>query len=59
MNVKWDDKLNNNSKFEQFHDYLSSELRSNGLLHVVESKILINHLDSHYYSKVMHLQKSR
>ena len=42
MNVKCDDKLNNNLKFEQFYDYLSSELRSNGLLHVIHNKINSN-----------------
>ena len=76
MNVKWDYKLTTNMKFEHFYDYLSSQLRSHGLLHIIDEKItsdvrdekllkeqkfrvraiLINHLDSFYYSKVMHLQ---
>ena len=42
MNVKWDDKLNNNLNFKQFYDYHSLELSSDGLLHVVDDKITSN-----------------
>ena len=75
MNLKCDYKLTKNSKFEHFYDYLASELRSNGLLHIADKNvtsnstdekileeqkfkvrdILINHLESEYHSKVVHL----
>ena len=45
-NFKCDYKLNNSMKFDLFYDYFSSELRSNGFLHVVDKEITSNVTDA-------------
>ena len=48
MNVKWNYKLNTSMKFQHFYDYLSSELRSNGLLHIIDENITSGEISKLY-----------